>query len=564
MIPAYNGKILQVTGVTTTSTTPNCFVPFAANTALIVNTATVPAITGNLSPCINSTIVYSTEPGMTNYLWTISGILGTDYTRTLGGTGDNTVSITWLTSGLRTVSVNYTNSNNCSVASPTVKNITVNPLPSPSIASGPGSVCIGSTGNVYTTQAGMPVYSWAVSAGGSITSGGSGNFIVVTWNTSGPQSVSVNYTSASGCTALSPTVFPVTVNPLPVPALSGPLTVRAGSTGNVYTTDLLMSNYVWTVSPGGTITAGGTPTSNTVTVTWNTAVAQSVSVRYTSASNCSAASATANSVTVNPLPSVSNVQISGTPAIGYTLTGSYNYNDGGSGSNISTFRWLRNGTTPIAGALSVSYVVQASDLNSTITFEVTPVTSAGTPNSGTVVASAATVPVENLSEVPVADEVCIEGIRSAGSILKGKYRYIHSKPEGASTYKWFINGVQIPSATGTQYTLLAGDIDNNEDITFGVTPISSNIIPVPGTPAISDPLARIPLLPVEYSVAVSSVPLVASPVRRSIFRTRSHKRNFLTQLSWNSRQPVHNSVSAYLCEQHNNMLPESNKKCKCS
>ena len=32
------------------------------------------------------------------------------------------------------------------------------------------------------------------------------------------------------------------------------------STGNVYTTTAGMTNYTWTVSAGGTITAGGTST----------------------------------------------------------------------------------------------------------------------------------------------------------------------------------------------------------------------------------------------------------------------------------------------------------------
>jgi len=42
-----------------------------------------------------------------------------------------------------------------------------------------------------------------------------------------------------------------------------------------------MTNYVWSVSSGGTITAGGTSTSNTVTVTWSTHGAQTVSVNFT-------------------------------------------------------------------------------------------------------------------------------------------------------------------------------------------------------------------------------------------------------------------------------------------
>jgi hypothetical protein len=61
---------------------------------------------------------------------------------------------------------------------------------------GPATVCAGTTGNVYTTQAGNTGYTWNVSAGGVITSGAGTSSITVTWNTSGAQTVSVNYSNA--------------------------------------------------------------------------------------------------------------------------------------------------------------------------------------------------------------------------------------------------------------------------------------------------------------------------------------------------------------------------------
>ncbi len=79
---------------------------------------------------------------------------------------------------------------------------------------GNNNVCEGSTGNVYTTQEGMTNYVWSVSAGGSITGGGTvtDNSITITWDNSGNQSVSVNFTH-SGLTPPEPTIYPVTVNP---------------------------------------------------------------------------------------------------------------------------------------------------------------------------------------------------------------------------------------------------------------------------------------------------------------------------------------------------------------
>jgi len=124
----------------------------------------------------------------------------------------------------------------------------------------------------------MSGYSWSVSAGGEITAGGSAtdNSVTITWNTTGAQNVSVNYVTGDGCTAAAATSFGVTVDEVPVPTISGPESVCANSTGNVYFTEAGMTAYSWTVSAGGTITGRGTPTSDFVLVTWGAAGTQAV------------------------------------------------------------------------------------------------------------------------------------------------------------------------------------------------------------------------------------------------------------------------------------------------
>jgi len=83
-------------------------------------------------------------------------------------------------------------------------------LPAP-IITGPTPVCINSKGNIYSTQSGKTDYLWSISSGGTITAGEGTNSITVTWNSSGNQTVSVNYTNATGCT--SPTSsFTILVN----------------------------------------------------------------------------------------------------------------------------------------------------------------------------------------------------------------------------------------------------------------------------------------------------------------------------------------------------------------
>ena len=149
----------------------------------------------------------------------------------------------------------------------------------------------------------MSGYNWTVS-GGNITAGGDGfNTATITWTSVGTRSVSVNYVDPNGCTAASPTVLNVTVNPLPVPTLTGPATACLNAPGNVYTTQAGMSNYVWTIS-GGTITSGGGPLDFTATITWTATGAGNVRVSYTNANGCVAASATVFNVNVNALPAV--------------------------------------------------------------------------------------------------------------------------------------------------------------------------------------------------------------------------------------------------------------------
>jgi hypothetical protein len=270
-----------------------------------VNPIPTPVITGLAATQNLSSVVYTTQAGMTGYTWTVS----TGGTITAGGTAtDNTATVKWNTVGAQTISVNYSNASSCTAAIPTVYAVTVYDLPVPTIT-GPTPVCVNTTGNVYVTETGMTAYTWTVSAGGTITAGGgtSNSSVTVTWNTAGPQTVTVNYTNGAGYTAATPTSKVITVNSLPVPTIAGSSLVCIGTAGSVYSTETGMTAYSWAVSSGGTITSGGTASDNTVTITWNTAGPQTVSVNYSNATGCTATSQTVKAVTVNPIPTTSPI-----------------------------------------------------------------------------------------------------------------------------------------------------------------------------------------------------------------------------------------------------------------
>jgi len=388
-----------------------------------VNDVPAPTITGLATVCAGTTgVTYTTETGMTGYSWTISA--GGTIT---AGAGTDAITVTWNTAGAQTVSVNYTNANSCTAASATIKNVTVNALPVPTIT-GLATVCAGTTGVTYTTESGMTGYTWTISAGGTITAGAGTNVITVTWNTAGAQTVSVNYTNASSCTAASATIKNVTVNALPIPTITGLATVCAGTTGVTYTTETGMTGYTWTISAGGTITAGAA--TNAITVTWNTPGAQTVSVNYNNG-NCTAASATIKNVTVNalPVPTITGLATvcAGTTGVTYTTeTGMTGYTwtisaggtiTAGAGTNVITVTWNTAG----AQTVSVNYT-----------------------NASSCTAASATVKNVTVNPLPVPT------ISGSAAVCVGSAGLTYSTEAGMTGYTWTISaGGTITTGVGT-------------------------------------------------------------------------------------------------------------------
>lgn len=309
-----------------------------------VNALPVPTFNiGPVSACVNVPgNIYMTQPGMSNYIWSISG-----GTITSGGTStDNTATVTWTSVGAGSISVNFTDpATNCTALTPTLLPVTVNALPTPTFTGGDQSVCVGTIGHTYTTQAGQSHYTWTVN-GGNITAGGtlSDDYVTVTWPSMGAYSVSVNYQNASSCQAENPTVFNVTVNPLPVPVITGQAAACLNTSGT-YTTAAGMTGYTWTVS-GGTITSGvGT---NTVDVLWTVLGTGTISVNYTDGNGCTALSPTDYSVTVNNLPVPT---ISGNTSVCVGLQQTYTTEAG-----MSTYSWIVSPSGTITGGTGTNSI----------------------------------------------------------------------------------------------------------------------------------------------------------------------------------------------------------------
>ncbi len=185
-----------VTGPTTYTFTPNTASQCGLPTTMVITITpqVLPTFT-QLGPfCENSTP--PALPGTS-----LNGITGTWSPAT----------ITTTVTGPTTYTFTPNTASQCGL--PTTMVITITPAPVPTINCHP-DICSGTSGDVFTTEAGMTNYVWTVSAGGTITSGGNGsNTVTITWTGTGPQSVSVNYTST--CPGLIPATCTFNVNSVP-------------------------------------------------------------------------------------------------------------------------------------------------------------------------------------------------------------------------------------------------------------------------------------------------------------------------------------------------------------
>ncbi|WP_171654868.1 S-layer homology domain-containing protein, partial [Paenibacillus foliorum] len=182
-------------------------------------------------------------------------------------------------------------------------------------------------------------------------------------------------------------------------------------------------------------------------------------------------------------PTASDVSISGAVAVGQTLMGIYTYTDPyGNAENGTTYQWYRSDDaqltnhTKIAGATSLTYVLQNEDAGKYISFEVTP-KNATAPTTGLAAESAATTVVVKAPAAPVAKNVSINGVTTEGQMLTGSYTYedANGDAENGTTYQWYrsddaqlTNHTKIAGATSLTYVLQNEDV--GKYISFEVTP----------------------------------------------------------------------------------------------
>jgi len=313
--------------------------------------------------------------------------------------------------------------------------------------SGPATVCAGVTGVVYSIApiTNATSYTWTLPAGAVITAGAGTNSITVTIGTA---SGNVSVFGTGPCGNGTPSTLALTVNPTPVPVITGPATVCQGSTGNIYVTQTGMTGYTWTVSSGGAITAGaGTAT---VTVKWNNSGAQNVSVTYTNANGC-AAVAVVYPVTVNTAPTPT---ISGLNAL-CVNSGYHTYT---TESGFTNYTWNVSAGGSIVWGAGTSLVKiswnNAGAQNVTVNYTGANGCQAGTPTQLNV----------TVNPIPAA----AGAITGLATVCAGALGVSYSTPAitNATSYVW-----TLPAGA----TIASGDGTNNITVDFAPDAVSGSI-----------------------------------------------------------------------------------------
>ena len=322
-------------------------------------------ITGSTSGCIGKTSVYTTEYTMSAYTWTVTG-------GTIINPGNAAITVQWTATGTQSVSVQYTDTNGCTSASPVTSVTVLTSAPDP-VITGPSQVCE-NIEVTYTTASGMQNYIWSFSMppptgpgiptppivghNATLVSGGTGfNYVTLKWKrgTGSPipqGNVSVFYNDPAypgSCVANK--VLHIIEVARPTASISGTNSVCLnGPISSTYSTVSGKSNYNWSLPSGGTIISGqGT---NSIQVSWTTAGTHPVNVTY--ADTYCAVPATL-AVTVTSLPAALTISGSTTSCTNSTVT--YTADSG----KPNYFWTVSAGGTIMSGAGTNSIVVKWND-----------------------------------------------------------------------------------------------------------------------------------------------------------------------------------------------------------
>ncbi|MBL0031710.1 MAG: PKD domain-containing protein [Bacteroidetes bacterium] len=275
---------------------------------IIVNSIPNSLFTATPSVCAGDpvTVNYTGTAGAgANYAWDFNGATVSS------GSGQGPYALTWNTAGAYQLSLTVTE-NGCS-STQTLQPVTINPIPTASIAATP-SLCVGAANAIsFNGSAGAgATYNWGFGTGTVVSGSGVGPYSVQ-WNAAANEQITLTVTDA-GCT--NSTTFNVNINPIPNSPFTITPSVCVGDNVTLAYTGSASSvaSYVWNLDGGQS--AGGSQ--GPFNVVWNTPGTYNVSL--TVSENGCTSTQTIIPVVNNAIP---DAQISATPGFMYRRAKQY-------------------------------------------------------------------------------------------------------------------------------------------------------------------------------------------------------------------------------------------------
>ena len=287
------------------------------STSVAMNIYSLPTPTFTAQPgataCRNSDVTYTSQSGQSNYVWTIPGTLGTDYSITSGGTStDNSVVLKWLTTGSKTVTINYSNSNSCTAVLATSSTITtVSPTSVAGTISGAGAICSGGTKVLTLSGNTGTVTKWQSSSSSDFSTAPTDISNTTTSLTTSALSSTTYFraiVTSGSCSPANSSGVVVTVTPDNSMTLSS----AAGTDSQTVNVNSSITNITYSTTGATGATFSGLPTSvsgsynsGTVTISGSPSGSGASNYTVTLTGGCGAISA-AGTITIRNNPTLSN------------------------------------------------------------------------------------------------------------------------------------------------------------------------------------------------------------------------------------------------------------------
>lgn len=377
-------------GIYTLSVTPFNDCGSGAAQSLTIDVRTIPSapssITGDTLVCVGTEIYTVPNDPTVNYNWSLSNSGATVIIN-----NNNQANINWQTIDTNTITVTATNL--CGTSPQTTLAVEVLDIPSPPTITGDTTVCFGNQNYNINTSSSLlsnTNYTWSLGSGGILTTNNPSN-ASVNWTTAGAHNLTVNASNICGAASAST----LTVNAIDVPAQPTAITGASAvcqSLQSYSVPSLQNTNYTWTLSSGGAISALG----NVANINWTTAGTHTITV--TPFNSCGTGTSITKTVTVTGIPSQPS------PISGASLTclGTVNYSI--INTNNVAYIWTLNGggtLTTSGNTASVAWT-QAG----TYTLTVLPQSSCGTGLAQSLTIQVGDVP--NLPQLNTGDTaVCL-------------------------------------------------------------------------------------------------------------------------------------------------------------